>query len=167
MKRTLLLALIPLACTAFAADEAGDRAAIIRVIAALNDLPGFASPAHSALFTDDADGRGVLLQLMKDKSRSYAVAMRSEPIVEISHEPWGEAQILWPHPAGTLVNPHVDFGIIRFITPEVALVDAVFVYRDGDRTETTPLLVVFRRSVEWRIASIRLLAPNQARPAER
>jgi hypothetical protein len=111
------------------ADEAADRAAIVRVIAALN-----AVPRRGDLFTPDVDGRAAL----------------ERPTVVISHEPWGEATINLP---GTGVGRAIASRQIRFVTPDVAVVDGEFV-ADG-----TALFFVMKRDAgEWRIASVRLVA---------
>jgi hypothetical protein len=163
MKPTLLLALVVLAATA--AEDAADRTAIARVVTALNDVP-----TRATLFSADAEGTTVVTQLLKDTRSTLgpAVATARDMTVVISHEPWREAQII-PQAmasAGSLVNPRIECGAIRFITSEVALADAAFIYKDGDRAEITPLLLVLRRTVEWRIVSVRALA-GQASPAAR
>jgi hypothetical protein len=64
-------------------------------------------------------------------------------------------------PALELTNPRVASRAIRFITPDVALVDGACSYRvDVSNTQTTPLLLVMKKGKEdsWKIASLRLLA---------
>jgi hypothetical protein len=65
------------------------------------------------------------------------------------NEPW---LILTPR--------HIDAGSIRFLTPDVALVDAAStVTRAITVPPNVPLLFVMRREDDrWRIASIRVLA---------
>jgi hypothetical protein len=147
---------------ALAADEAADREAISRTIAALNQVP---QPA--GLFTDDAVsdlGRlpGVN-QAQFQSQRGVMVATAGGVTVVISHEPWGEAQIcpcVFPQPL-VIVNPQFASRAIRFITPDVAMVEGSYTRRDGDVVQTTPLLFLMKRDGDvWKIASVRLLASN-------
>src|SRR5580700_10250953 len=69
------------------ADEAADRAAIGRTIAALN-----VTPQSSALFTQDADAARELERLRKAEGPDFPECA-AHPTVTISHEPWGEANI--------------------------------------------------------------------------
>ena len=124
-------------------DEAADRAQIASVIATLNQAPELAR-----LFTADSDAASVLAEIS-----------RLTPVVTISHEPWGEAT--WGF-AGS--RPRISSTAVRFITPDVALIDGSAV--DGtasraDGKDSTPLLFVMKKEGDsWKIASIRLvLAP--------
>ena len=143
------------------AGDAADRASIGAVVAALNELP-----RRSALFTEDADGSADLDRLQAVKWTSLRIIKPSEPLVSrptvtISHEPWGEATINFPGMVsfGTveLLNPRIACRAIRFITPEVALADGDWTYRDeGGKTQTVPLLFVMKKAGEtWKIASLR------------
>jgi hypothetical protein len=148
--RAVLFALIFFAGVA-SADEAADRAAVEKTISALNKWP-----ADSSVFTADFDGHDAL-------RRRAIVGMcpevwwetcgmattRESPQVVISQEPWGEATIVMP---GSVVGMRVPIIVkkIRFLTPDVAMVDAV---------STRRLLIVMRREgADWKIASIRELA---------
>src|ERR1039458_6776399 len=103
--------------------------------------------------------------------RSEWPAFRNRPTVTISHEPWGEATINFPWTdylikalrARTLeiLNPRIGSRTIRFLTPDVALVDGAWTYKDdGATTRTTLLLFVMKKERgNWKIASIRVLAP--------
>jgi hypothetical protein len=75
----------------------------------------------------------------------------ARPVLTISHEPWGEANILFPDPrhSGTV-----------FVGPDVALSEALCVYQHpGELTPTIPLLFVLKREgATWKIASLRILA---------
>lgn len=162
MRRFVCLAFGFAAC-AFA-DEAADRAAISRLIAALNVVP---TPA--TLFTADSDAPAVLRQLRKAPRVQYRlspgpVAASGTPTVTISHEPWGEATINFPGvvlpTSAEVVNPKITAGEIRFLTPEVAIVEGACTYQaDADTTQTTPLLFVVKREKDdWQIALLRVLA---------
>ena len=134
------------------AEEAADRTAINKTIAALNEIP-----PHPDLFTPDADGHDVLNRLRKGKRFSYKTLGR--PTVVISHEPWGEATIDYGG-GGEIVNPRIVSRKIRIVTSEVALVDGAFTYEvDSTESEMTPLLFVMKKDGRgWRIASVRVLA---------
>jgi hypothetical protein len=161
--RVILCLPLILGSYALAADEAADRAAISRTIGALNQVP---QPA--GLFTDDAvSDLGRLPGVNEGQfqfERDVAAATAGGPMVVISHEPWGEAQI---YPPGVflrplvIVNPRIASGIVRFVTPDVAMVEGSYTRRDGDVVQTTPLLFLMKRDGDvWKIASVRLLASN-------
>jgi len=122
-------------------EETADRAQIASVIATLNQAPELAR-----LFTADSDG-----------SRALAEVLRSTPTVTISHEPWGEAT--WGFSGS---RPRITSGQVRFLTPDVALIDGSAV--DGaasrpDGKDSAPLLFVMKKEGDsWKIASIRLLS---------
>jgi hypothetical protein len=150
------------------ADEAADRIAIERTIAALNDLP-----QRTALFAQDADASSELARLPKVRPslRILGPAADAEPprtdqpTVTISKEPWGEATINFPGtvllPPLNLVSPRIGSGAIRFITSNVALADGAWIYDDGVVMRSVPLLFVMKREGEnWKIASLRVLAPR-------
>lgn len=124
------------------ADEAADRTAIAKTVAALNEVP-----LRPELFTADKDARSVLDRLWTGKV-----------LVVISHEPWGEAAINFP--GGTEIqNPRIVGGGIKFVTPEVALADASFMYENDTATHTTPILLVLKKQgAAWKIASLQILA---------
>ena len=116
-----------LASAAWAADESSDsfakeRLAVEKTVLAL------------ASFTSDFDGAAALPQLTPSK-----------PVVVISKEPMGEAQIVVASPATRIVLEKT-----RFITPDVAIVDA---------SSAHPLLFVVKREAGvWKIVSLRVLA---------
>jgi hypothetical protein len=99
----------------------------------------------------------VLNRLRKGKRFSYK--MLGRPTVVISHEPWGEATIDYGG-GGEIVNPRILSRTIRFVTPDVALVDGAFTREvDSTESEMTPLLFVMKKDGRvWRIASVRVLA---------
>jgi len=150
------------------ADEPADRAAIARTIAALNE-----EPPREGIFTADAGGNHEIQQLFKGKtlvlgplslSGRQAPLPVGKPTVIIAHEPWGEATINMP-PGMVSVriqDPHIATTGIRFITEDVAVADAVFVYQGADKqaaAQTTPLVFVMKREGEaWKIAALRVVA---------
>jgi hypothetical protein len=150
------------------ADEAADRVAIDRAVAALNELP-----QRADVFTDDASSE--LKRLPNVKPRAFRVPGPQDdrvslprtdgPTVTISHEIWGEATINIPGvaslPVFEILNPRIVNGAIRFITPEVALTDGIWKYEDENgMTQTIPILFVMKKEgSNWKIASLRVLAP--------
>jgi hypothetical protein len=112
------------------ADQPDDRAQIRAVAARLN--AGYPSD----LFTDDADSQ---LSRLSDL----------DGLLRRSGKPWSE-----------VTAPRVVTQRIRFITKDVALVDAAVVqYGSTLPVHRVPLLLVMRREARgWRIASLRVLA---------
>jgi hypothetical protein len=111
------------------ADEAAERTAIEGVIGALNDAQPGTS-ARSSLFTADAENE---------------LDRRSQP----SDRPWSE-----------VTRPRLVIQAIRFVTPEVALVNAASTqYGSTTPVRRIPVLLVMKKEANWRIASLRLLAP--------
>ena len=161
---------LPLLFGAARADESADRTAIAATVAALNE-----SPQRTELFTADADTHSVLDQLWKGKRLVYRMRSRAtdaaspsssdHPTVTVSHEPWGEATINFAGMGGMprmeMLNPRIVGSNIRFITLDVALADGAFMYEDGRAAaQTTPMLFVMKKQgADWKIASIRILAP--------
>lgn len=126
--KSVALALICSASWIQAADEASDREAIRRTIVQLR------------AFTADFDNPAELARIRT------APGSLQPPEVLISTEPWGEADIFIPMPGVSFIVVKK----IRFLTPEIALVDAY---------ARTPVLMVLRKEAEtWKIASIRILA---------
>ena len=144
-----LILCFPLLC-AFGlwADEAQDRAAIDKAIAALND------PAQRAgLFTKDADssvdlGRLLDLHRKNSSSRGFVIGM---------DETWTEMTV-----------PRVVSGSIRFVTPDVAIVDGASTIRGAvTLAPSVPLLFVMKREgKEWRIGAVRAGTPAQVRTVD-
>jgi hypothetical protein len=133
---------------AWGADEAAERAAIAKTIAALSVWP-----VRADLFTADFDGPAkggvrvvcpeVWWETCGAPVETDSTQLPGSGAVVISKEPWGEA--VWI-PAGTAIRP----AKIRFLTPEVATVDAVGTAR--------VFLVMKKEGTEWKIASLRVLA---------
>ncbi len=146
---------VPLFVASYAsADEVADRAAIGRTIATLNE-----SSQHDALFTADGNAASELA-LLRRVNPPFRIVGPSDgsvavPTVTISKEPWGEARIDFPAAEPRTVNRS-----ITFITPDVALAEAACTYLDAT-TQATPLLFVMKREGgDWKIASLRVLAPR-------
>ena len=138
------------------ADEAAERIAIGRAIAALNE-----PSQHSALFTDVRayseferirTANPLAFRIIGPAAYPESMARMDDPTVTISHEPWGEATINLP---GRESRPS-----IAFITPDVALAEGAYTSQDDHATkQTTPLLIVMKKEGDdWKIASIRVLA---------
>jgi hypothetical protein len=155
MKALLCLPLLFAACAC--ADETADRALIEQTIAALNRLP-----QRSDIFTADADGIAALEQIRKGKRMVYRMSSQpgvaDKPTVTISHEPWGEATINFPGmamPPVELLSPRIVSRGVRFVTPEVALVDGTCEYRE-ENAPAAPLFFVLRKEgADWKIAAVR------------
>jgi len=160
---------VPLFFAAYAyADQASDRVAIDRTIAAMNNLP-----QRGALFTQDADASSELARLPKIRpvailgpaADADPLPRTHQPTVTISKEPWGEATVNFPGtvslPPLNILNPRIVSGAIRFITPDVALAEGAWIYDDGVVMRSVPLLFVMKREADaWKIASLRVLAPR-------
>jgi hypothetical protein len=153
--RTLLCATL-LAIGCFAAGNPEDTRAIWRTVDGLNR-----QPVVSETFTDDSDAPAKLAELYKTMRVEYQIrsATLTGPKVVISHEPWGEAQIMMPELALEIRTPRVVCGAIRYVTDDVAVVDASFVVWRGEIRRRTPLVLVMKKEDElWKIASLRVLA---------
>jgi hypothetical protein len=134
MKPILCFSLLFSAC--LCADEAADRVVIEKVIGAFN-APR--SDPHArclfSLFTSDADPAE--LERLSDMQRR----MR-----EISSSPWSE-----------VTPPRIVAKRIRFVTPDVALVDAAIAQIGSLSGSHEPVLFVMKKQgTEWWIASLRL-----------
>jgi hypothetical protein len=158
-----ILCLSILLASAGWADQLDDRASIEKVISTLNT-----STVNRGAFT--VDFRFSELTQLWSASGLWTIGPGT---VVISHEPWGEAQ--WV-PA-TALPPQAPLRLVvrsvRFITSDVALVDAVTgpptaapasaAEREPYKSvapQRVPMLLVMKREVtDWRIASIRKAAP--------
>jgi hypothetical protein len=137
-----IIALVLFAGGVWAADEAADRTAIENAIRVFSISPLRAS------FTSDFD-QEELARFKKTPAPpdgGIPVAIEGVPgTLVISKEPMGEAVWL---PAG--MHGAVIVSKIRFVTPDVAMVDAV---------EKGPVLIVMKKiGADWKIASLRRLA---------
>jgi hypothetical protein len=136
MKPVLCVSLLFAVCAL--ADDAADRIAIEKVITSLNEpRDGHGAKPLSILFTSDADraelGRlSGLVQQLEDLRR-----------------PWLE-----------LATPWISTRAIRFVTPDVALVDAKNAPY-GSVMPSLPVLFVMKKvGRDWRIASFREMNGN-------
>jgi hypothetical protein len=121
------------------ADEAGDRDAITKVIAAVND-----PVLRPRLFTKDVDtavdfNRLIDLHLLCSSCAGDVIGM---------NERWREMTV-----------PRIVSSSIRFITPDVAMVDGASTIRGAvTLAESVPLLFVLKKEgAEWRINAVRRL----------
>jgi len=134
-----LIACISLVFAALAyPDEATDRPAIERVIRLLNDRQTASSKEQiSALFISDADS---------DLGRLTAL---NTQWLQLSSEPLSE-----------MTSPRLTIRSIRFVTPDVALVNAASVqYGSNIPVRRIPVLFVLKKEgKDWRIAALRVLA---------
>ena len=116
------------------ADEASDRAAIERVIVELNEFrPSEALPTPARLFSAGAD--------LPTELASLAGA---------AAHPWSE-----------VTPPHFASRRMQFVTPDVALVDAVNTQFGTQilKRVTGVVMVMKREGDNWRIAALRWLMP--------
>ncbi|HUB83107.1 MAG TPA: hypothetical protein VMB03_30110 [Bryobacteraceae bacterium] len=116
------------------ANETSALDSVKSTVAALND-----PAARGSLFTSDASGRFQLEGLLSSPgtpNRALPDVVRlvpeRNPTVVISHEPLGEAQIVIATPAVYFNGvprspkpPHIASRGVRFVTSNVAVVDAV------------------------------------------
>jgi len=133
MKLTMICVL--LAASFGFASEREDRADIERVVSALDDSRT-TTAQKGPLFTTDA-------QKDLDRLAELDRRMISEP-----HAPWSE-----------VTTPRILIQSIRFITPDVALVDATNTqYGSVILVRRVPVLIVVKKEKqEWRIAALRVL----------
>jgi hypothetical protein len=128
----------------WAADEAADRTAIENTVRF-----ACASPTRPGLFTSDFDDAELVRfkKVCTPESGAIPITVDGKPgTLVISKEPMGEAT--W-FPA--TANGSVGVKKIRFVTPDVAIVDVA---------AKSPVFMVLRRvGTDWKIASIRMLAP--------
>jgi hypothetical protein len=151
-----------LASSAWAADEAADRAAIEKVISTLNN-----SPNSPGLFTEDFGDNAILAALdVYRKTQPAAIRQDSIPLNVPCYAPevWPELGCPFQtkpggQSAAGLPAPPSHFVIqsIRLLTPGVALVDAVN-ERGGALRHSPVLLVLSKDGDVWRIASLRVMA---------
>ena len=118
------------------ADERTDRIAIERIVDALNDYePGAGQQRVSTLFTADAENQ---------LSRLSELDQKLIP----AGTPWSE-----------VTKPRIALHSIRFITSDVALVDAANTqYGSTILVRQVPVLLIMKRETSgWRIASVRVM----------
>ena len=137
------------------ADEAQDRAAIDKTIAAIND------PVQRAgLLTRDADSSvdfDRLVELHRNIMRDWQDSLSLGVLIGMN-EPWTE-----------LTVPRLVSGRIRFLTPSVAIVDGASTIRGAvTLTPSVPLLFVMKKEgAGWLISAVRVLAAHAIVPRGR
>jgi hypothetical protein len=62
-------------------------------------------------------------------------------------------------PMSELTPPFLVLNAVRFITPEVALVDAASTQYGSLYARRLPILLILRKSPDWQIAAVRII-PN-------
>jgi hypothetical protein len=124
------------------ADGSADRAAIERVISALNIDSRGLSQQRTKLFTTDADN---------ELDRLSNLDRRLSP----PKNPWSE-----------VTTPRIVVQSVRFITSDVALVEATITqYGSIILVRRVPLLLVMKKEArDWRIASLRVMVDFNALP---
>ena len=144
--RVILCAVVIFA-TIGRADEAKDRIAINEIIEAIND-----PVQRPTLFTKDTDSTVNFDRLIDLHLRSRNVGVGGVGI----DETWR-----------VLTVPRVVSGTIRFITPEVAIVDGASVIRGAvTLVETVPLLFVLKKEqAVWRICAVRRIVSAGMQPS--
>jgi hypothetical protein len=135
MKALFCLPLL-LAAGAFA-DDATDRASIATTISWVN-----ASYLDPSLFTADFPDSAELLRGVQGNFGGTVV---------ISKEPWGEAT--W-FPVPVSRGPRFVIQSVRFVTPEVVVVDGI----DQRNGGASVLFVMRKDGIAWRIASFKRIA---------
>src|ERR1700746_504043 len=127
MKTSLPLVALLLAPSAVA-DEAAERGAIESIVASLNDR---AEPS-AALFTAHPKAAGEPVRL--SELRRMLLAPK-RPMSEMS-------------------EPHLLARAIRFLAPDVAVVDAEIAQVGPISFRVAPVLLVMQKKPNWRIAAI-------------
>lgn len=122
------------------ADATSDRAAIESVISRLNDA---VTPVSTLLASDTADDPAPLVQLV---SQNRLRAANTQPFSEIS-------------------VPKIVVHSVRFITPDVALVDASNGQYGSNMVWSVPIMFVMKRDGDnWRIVAYRIVPPSPPVP---
>jgi hypothetical protein len=126
---------VVLAASSALAREREDRADIERVVSILND-PRTTAPQKGALFATDAQNQ-------------------LDRLAELDHRMIGEPRAPWSE----VTTPRIVIQSMRFITPDVALVDAVNTqYGSVILVHRVPVLIVMKKEEQdWRIAALRVL----------
>jgi hypothetical protein len=137
----LNLMCVLLAVSSGLTSEREDRADIERVVRILDD--GLTTAAQKrALFTTDAQNQ-------------------FDRLAEFDHRMIGE-----PHARWSETTPGIAIQSIRFITPDVALVDATNTrYGSVIFVRRVPVLIVIKKEKQdWRIAALRVLSDLSSLP---
>ena len=121
------------------ADETADRAAIDKLIVELRDR----GAPHDQLYTSDSGDSRTQLERIVYPGRDT----RQEPTPDLP-------------PMSEMSQPLFVVNAVRFITPDVALVDAVSSQYGSMYNRRMPVLLILRKTKEWQIAVVRV-QPNQ------
>ena len=149
MKRALCLAI--LFTSALWAEEAADRAGVEAIVSALNS-----SPWRPELFTADFPNAAELQRFQGQFLVLGGGIQVSGGTLVISREPMGEATWI-PGTAVSAVTPHFVTRSVTFVSPDTAVVVAVY-------GRESVLFVLKNESSNWRIASFRVLPEAQTKP---
>jgi hypothetical protein len=126
-----------------AADEAADRAAIDKLISAFKDARSQANGRVGDLLASDVDRTEFNREL----------ATLNAGMVDPSKGVWTEVG-----PAAIVVRS------VRFLTPDVALVDGASVQIGSVMTQRVPFLLIARReNTAWKIAVLRTVTNSPVR----
>jgi hypothetical protein len=138
----MIVCLAALFATMLKANEVTDRTAIDAVIEAVNN-----PLQRSRLFTKDLDSTVNFDSLIDLHLASSARV----PVPVGAPEPWRN-----------LTEPRIVSGAIRFIKPDVAMVDGASIVRGAVTfADTVPLLFVLKKEqAGWRINAVRRICPG-------
>jgi hypothetical protein len=136
MKFILLIATLAFGHLALA-DEAADRTAINTLVASLNDR----TASHDQLYTSDSGDSRMQLERL--------TGTRSEPMSA---------------PMSEVTRPFIALNAVRFITPDVALVDAAGAQYGSLYMRRVPVLLILRKSQAWQVAFVRIIAGPMMSP---
>lgn len=152
MKLALCLTIL-IASSAWAADEAADRASIEKVVSTLSNTPD--SPG---LFTADFADQ-LTLQLLEVTHDEPAAGLLKAAAQCDPHQVWGESNPCVPK--NLLPSSRFAVQSVRWITPDVALVDALNNRTAAGISLRSPVVLLLRKEKDvWRIAGIRELGPT-------
>ena len=97
----------------------------------------------ASAFADDGADRAAIKRAITEAAPLLTTA---SPVVQISHEPWGEATIQLPPAFAT----GIMIGSIQFITRDVALADTM-------AHGVAFLFVMRQEGGKWKVASVRTM----------
>ena len=141
----LLVSTLALSTLAAQVVEPSAEAAVRSLIARYADARDARDEAAiAALFTPDADQYTTAGEWRRGRDRVVA----------------GTAESTKQNPG----DRRIDIQAVRFVTPEVAVVDGRYVIA-GSSLERWTTILVRRDGPAWRIAAIRNMAPTGSRPA--
>ena len=141
MKAVICTLLVSTACAW--AEGAADRSAIEHVIGSLNAGQNAGEKPLRVLFTTDAE------------NELDRLASLDRWLLERSNEPWSE-----------VTTPRLVIQSVRFVTPDVAVVDAANTHFGSTiLVRRIPVLFVMKKEgIGWRISSLRVLVDIASLP---